>query len=118
MVFPQQDSMDNALQAVVGWLSWVTEQECKQLTRPPLPYRPKQYMRHLQVTYEAYTKHPDGTQEMNEATRHQGCDQATPSAPSVEVTVTYMDIPRHAWTDPEPPTLELPQLIQDVQTTD
>ena len=98
--------MHNAVQAVVGWLSWVTEQECKQLTRPPLPYRSKQYMRHLQVTYEAYTKHLDGTQEMNEATSHQGCDQATPSVPSVEVTVTYMDIPRHAWTDPEPPTLE------------
>ena len=53
MVSPQQDPMDIAVQAVVGWLSWITEQERKQLTRPPLLYRPMQYMHHLQVTYEA-----------------------------------------------------------------
>ena len=88
--------MDTAVQAVVGWLSWITEQERKQLTRPPLPYRPMQYMHHLQVTYEAYTKHPDGTQEMNEAASYKGCDQETPSVTSVEVTDAYTDIPRDA----------------------
>jgi hypothetical protein len=64
------------------------------------------YMHHLQVTYEAYTRHPDETQEMNEAANHKGYDRETPSVTSVEVTDTYTDIPRDAWTDPEPPALE------------
>jgi hypothetical protein len=59
-----------------------------------------QYMHLLQVTYEAYTRHSDGTQEMNEAARHKGGDQETPSVTRVEVTDTYTDIPRDAWTDP------------------
>ena len=93
-------------------------QACNQLTRPPLPYRPMQYMHHLQVTYEEYTRHPNGTQEMNEAASHQGCDQETPSVTSVEVTDAYTDIPRDAWTDPEPPASDLIQCIKDVKTTD
>ena len=83
--------MDTAVQAVVGWLSWITEQERQQIIRPSLPYLPTQYLHHLQVTYEVYTRYPDGTQEMNEAASHQKSDQETPSVTSMAVTDTCTD---------------------------
>ena len=74
VVTQQEDSMSTTAQAVIGWLSWITEQERQQITRSPLPYLPTQYMHHLQVTYEAHTRHRDGPQEMKEAASHQGRD--------------------------------------------
>jgi hypothetical protein len=102
----RRDITDTTVQAIISWLSWITEQECQQLIRPPLPYRLTQCMQHLQVTYEAQTSHTDWPQKVMDAASHQERDQKTPSTSSVEVTDTCTDIQGKAWTDAEPPAQE------------
>ena len=101
---------DTTVQAIISWLSWITEQESQQPIRPTLTYRPTQYMQHLQVTYEAHISRTDWSQEAMDVTSHQRRDQEAPLASSGEVTETGTDIQGEAWTDTEPPATAISNL--------
>ena len=106
----QRDITDTTVQAIISWLSWITEQESQQPIRPTLTYRPTQYMQHLQVTYEAHTSRTDWSQEAMDVTSHQRRDQEAPLASSGEVTETGTDIQGEAWTDTESPATAISNL--------
>ena len=67
---------DTTVQAIISWLSWITEQESQQPIRPTLTYRPTQYMQHLQVTYEAHTSRTDWPIEAMDVTTKTGSGDA------------------------------------------
>ena len=80
----QRDSSDSTVQGIISWLSWITEQESQQPSQTTLPFRPTEYMQHLQVTYEAHISWQDGLQEVLDATSSPRWNRVTTSAPNGE----------------------------------
>ena len=72
------------MQGIISWLSWITEQESQQPSQTTLPFRPTEYMQHLQVTYEAHISRHEGPQEAMDVISPSRWNQVTPSAPSRE----------------------------------
>ena len=67
----QRESLNSTVQGIISWLNWITEQESQKPSPTTLPYRPTEYMQHLQATYEAHISRQDGLQEVLDVTAHQ-----------------------------------------------
>ena len=52
----QRDITDTTVQAIIRWLSWVTEQELHQAVGQQLEHPNEQYHLHLESTHKALTQ--------------------------------------------------------------
>ena len=60
----QGDSADSTIMGIISWLNWITEMESQQPSQTIRSFSPREYLQHLQTTYEAHVSEQERIQEI------------------------------------------------------